>query len=453
MSSLVVIGAGPAGESAARAASKNKISVQIIEKENLGGLCLNRGCIPSKTLLSFGKKCFSLQHGIGKKFFSGPKDLRKEFWQEIRKEKDRVVQTLRESISKTIHLNGIQIQSGSAKFISPKELEISSPSEKKVLNFEKAVIAVGSHPIFPPPLDEFKKDLLDSDRILELDELPLKWLIVGGGAVGCEYACLLQALGCEVTLLEMMDQIIPGEDPNISNTLRKSFEKRGVKVLNSLTIQTLSKENSNWNVTFANGSTDSFNEILVCGGRRANVEGLDLEKAGIKVGSKGISVDETLATSNPNVFAIGDVNGLSLLAHAGSLQGEIAARNALPNSNKKRYDGRLIPRCLYTWPEVASVGLWLSDTKKMGIETKSQRFFFEGSARALAEGETEGFLQIISEKENGKILGAQMIGPHVTEIIHILSVALSQGLTRENLREVIFAHPTLSEGIRSALER
>ncbi|MBI3012468.1 MAG: NAD(P)/FAD-dependent oxidoreductase, partial [Elusimicrobia bacterium] len=234
-------------------------------------------------------------------------------------------------------------------------------------------------------------------------------------------------------------------------TLRKSLEKRGVQVIPSVTVQKAEEKGGSWEITCSNNTVLHAESVLVCAGRKPNCDSLNLEKANVQCSSRGIQVDSRLRTTHPDIYAIGDVNGLSLLAHAGSVQGEIAALNAL--GEEKEYDGSLVPRCLYTWPEVASVGSWISDAQKRGIETKSHRFFFEVSGRAACEGETEGLIQIVTAAETSQILGAQMIGPHATELIHILSLAIRQKMRKADLQEVIFAHPTFSEGIRMALER
>jgi dihydrolipoamide dehydrogenase len=284
-----------------------------------------------------------------------------------------------------------------------------------------------------------------------MEKIPESMAIVGGGAVGSEFACLFHELGTEVTVIEKTGGLLPGEDRQIVTAIRKSFEKRGIRVYDSATVSRMDRKNDRWEATLSNQVRITAESVLVCAGRRPNCDSLDLEKAGIRHSRHGIEVDSSLRTSNPDVYGAGDVTGLSLLAHAGSIQGEIASANAL--GENEIYDGNLVPRCLYTWPEVASVGMWAHQADAKGIEAKSQRFFFEGSGRAMAEGETEGFIQVVSDKKTDEILGAQIIGPHATEMIHIISVALKGRMTRRKFREVIFAHPTFSEGIRAALER
>ncbi|OGR81255.1 MAG: dihydrolipoyl dehydrogenase [Elusimicrobia bacterium RIFCSPLOWO2_02_FULL_39_32] len=450
---LVIIGGGPAGETAARAAAKKNARIHLIEKEFVGGLCLNRGCIPSKTLLSFGKKLFLFRNTFKTQaaltFPFG--SLQNELWQEIKKEKERIVAFLRSSLEKQIKTHGVEIISGKAQFSSPQEIMVKSLKEEKRITFDKAIIAVGSKPFFPPPFDKIEKELLDSDKVFDLTNLPKRILIVGGGAIGCEFACFFKELGSEIFLIEKTKALLPGEDPQIVNSLARSFEKRGIKIYTSLTAIEILKTNSFWTVTLSDHSKIEVDQILVCAGRIPNCSELSLEKAQIKYSHKGIEVNSNLETSNPNVYAVGDVNGLSLLAHAGSKQGEIAANNAL--GEKQIYNENLIPRCLYTWPEVASVGMWKKDADHLKIETESHRSFFQGLGRAQAEGETEGFIQIVCEKKNGKIIGAQIIGPHATEMIHIFSIAIDKKMNKEELKNIIFAHPTYSEGIKVALER
>ena len=453
MNPLVVIGGGPAGEAAARAARARKADVVLVERENVGGLCLNRGCIPSKTLLSFGKKIHGLKHSpiLRDAPFPRPEELRREFWNGMKKEKDAVVSGLRGSLEKALKAAGVEVIHGEARFESPNELSVASRGGTRRVPFSKAVLAPGSAPIFPPPLDENRRLLLSSDEILELPELPEKFIVLGGGAVGCEFACLLEALGCRVTLIEKTPQLLPEEDAHVAAALRRSFDGRGIRILTSVTVTELKGKAGSLAVALSDGTELEAGAMLVSAGRRPDLESLDLASGNVAAGPKGIRVDETLRTSNPDVYAAGDATGLSLLAHAGSAQGELAADNALGGS--RRYDGSRVPRCLYTWPEVASVGLGSDEARGKGFEVKAQRFFFQASGRALAEGSPEGFIQIVSDVPSDRVLGAQIIGAQATEIVHVIAVALQGGLTRRDLRSVIFAHPSFAEGIRGALER
>ena len=292
---------------------------------------------------------------------------------------------------------------------------------------------------------------MDSTDALGLERVPDRLLVVGGGAVGWEFAGLFQDMGTRVTLVEKTDQLLPGEDPGVVRVLRAAFECAGVRVLTGTTVESLAPRTPGWSARLSGGETVDVDDILVCVGRRPVLDGLGLDRAGVAVERGRVMVDDALQTSNPRVYAVGDVNGLSLLAHAAMAQGETAVDAVF--GDRRPYRNDRVPRCLYTWPEVASVGEWAHTARASGRDVKTQRFFFKASARALASGDGEGFLQIVSEKNGGLVLGAQMVGPHVTELIHLVSVALEGGLTAERLRRVIFAHPTLAEGVREALSR
>lgn len=450
---LVIIGAGPAGEAAARYAVKQKLKVTLIEKDYMGGLCLNWGCIPTKTLLSSAKKLYDLNHIPLLKMAAKNVEisLNNELWQEMKNEKNRVIQKIRSDLEKFFKTAGIEVVKGEAKFSSKNEILVKMEHEDKIVPFDKALIATGSKPMFFPPFDLLQNDLLENKKTLDLEKIPESMAIIGAGSIGCEFACLFNALGTKNFLIEKMNQILPGEDFQISNVLRKSFEKRGVEIFDSVTTEKISREQGEWKLVLSNQKELSVKEVLVAVGRKADFESLDLSKAGVEYSDRAIKIDSFLKTSNPDIYAAGDVTGLSLLAHAGTVQGEISIQNAL--GANKTFDKSSVPRCLYTWPETASVGMSKSEAESKGISVKSQRFFFEASGRALSEKSSEGFIQILSETNSGKIIGAQMIGSYATEIIHIISTALKKEMSREELREIIFAHPTFSEGIKLALER
>jgi dihydrolipoamide dehydrogenase len=256
----------------------------------------------------------------------------------------------------------------------------------------------------------------------------------------------LNAAGSKVTLVEMKDGLLPGEDPAIVRTLTQSFETRGIAVKTGVTVKNLSKKANGWDIELSNGEKLEADEMAACVGRYPDLKPLQPEKANIQIDGRTLKLNNHLQTTNPDVYAAGDVTLQTRLAHAASVQGEIAAKNAL--GGNEVFDGSLVPRCLYSWPEVASVGKWMSDVEN----AKTSRGFFKGSAKALAAGEADGFVQIVSDS-HGKILGAQIIGPHATELIHIFSVALKAGLSLGDLSNVMFAHPTLSEVIKDAAKK
>lgn len=425
---IIVIGGGPAGEAAAKTASKAGASVTLIEKENAGGLCLNKGCIPSKTLL---ERIHLLE-------LSG----KKPDWADLQKAKTDVVTTIRAQLEGSLKTLKIKHLKGEARFTGPKSLQVGN----ETLSFDKAIIATGTEIYYPKPLDEFKNDLSNSDRLLELSSTPKRAIIVGGGAVGCEFACLLNAAGSQVTIIEMKDGILPGEDPAVVRALTQSFEARGIVIKAGATVKNLVKKSGVWEVELSTGDKLSAEGLAACVGRYPDLKPLQPEKANVQLEGRTVKLNDHLQTTNPDIYAAGDVTLQTRLAHAAALQGEVAAINA--TGGQATFDGSLVPRCLYSWPEVASVGKWAYEVDG----AKTSRGFFKGSAKALAAGEAEGFVQVVADGD-GKILGAQIIGPHATELIHIFSVALKANMSIKDLSTVMFAHPTLSEVIKDAARK
>jgi len=480
---LVVIGAGPAGEAVAKGAARRGARVTVVERADVGGVCLNHGCIPSKVLLESGRL---LSHTRSAKFLGSP-HLPKD-WAVLQAHKNDLVSRFRNALEQRLAQLKVSVRRGTARFVGPRQIEVSGPDGLDVLDFDAAVIATGARPFFPPPFDaltekivttqpssgpsghlpprgegnpgfpsplgrgqgegpEQLQKILDSDRVLEIPRVPSRLVVVGGGAVGLEFACLFQEWGSAVTVIEKKEQILPGEDTAVVRCLQTIFEKRGMTVLTETTVTQAATGPAGWRLSLSNGQNVEAEEVLVCVGRRPVSDGLGLEAAGVIADRGRVVVNEFFQTSQPHIYAAGDVNGLSLLAHAAWAQGDAIAGHWA--GEKTAYSSALVPRCLYTWPEVASVGEWSGTVKN----AKTQRFFFQGSAKALATEEGEGFIQIVSDKESGRLLGAQIIGPKATELIHIFSVALKGAMTAKDLRDVIFAHPTLAEGVREALDR
>lgn len=445
--SVVVIGAGPGGEAAAKRLAEAGAQVTLVERAALGGLCLNWGCIPTKILLEGGRL---FHQARASSVLSGGSSLSLN-WEKLQEKKRSIVDLFRKSLDQRLSQLRVRVLRGTARFLTDHTLSVTSPNGVDMISFDAAVIATGSRPFFPPPFDALTDSILDSDRILGVETVPQSLVVVGGGAVGLEFACLFQELGSKVSVIEKKPQILPGEEASVSRLLQKSFEKRGMTIYTDRTVAKAEKGANGWRLTLSSGETLSPEQVLVCVGRFPGTSELGLDAAGVFVDSGRIAVNNFMQTSRSHIYAVGDVNGLSLLAHAASVQGTIAAGHLLGESSA--YDSSLVPRCLYTWPEVASVGEWTHSASVKNLEVKAQRFFFQGSPKAMASDETEGFMQILSEKGGGRLLGAQIIGPHATELIHIFSVALSAKQTVEQLRRAIFAHPTLAEGIREALAR
>lgn len=447
---ILVIGAGPGGYPAAIKARELGADVTLVESADIGGVCLNRGCIPSKSWLDAGHRIYSLKV-LSALLKDGATELGSSVsWRKVQERRRNVVLKLRTSLQRLLESKKIEIIAGTASFAAPGEAAIKT--EKGVLRkkFDSAIIAAGTRPFFPSPFDSVADSVLDSDRVFELDELPSSFAVIGGGAIGCEFSCFFNALGCSVDLVEMTPGLIPEEDEAAAGALGSSFEKRGIKLHLGRKVSEISAGKL-WHLKLDNGKVIRAGAVIISAGRSAGLENLGLAKIGLEWGVKGIKVDDHLRTQVPGVFAVGDVNGLSLLAHAASAQGEIAAANVM--GGDLVYDNSLIPKCLYSWPEVASVGLNRRQAQSAGIETKVRRAFFASSGKAMTCEETEGFVQIVSGLKDSRILGAQIVGGAATEMIHVFLVAIKNRMKTAELAGVVFAHPTMSETIRDALVR
>lgn len=425
---LTIIGAGWAGFNAARKAKEFGLKVCIIEKSQLGGTCLNLGCIPTKALiqsakvLSLGKKAdkFGIETAAPK-----PNLIK------IQERKEKIIQQLKGGMD--FMLKGIDLINAEAKILSKNEVAAGD----KTIKTKFILVASGSRPIELSSIKFDGKKILSSDDILSLKEIPSSLLIIGGGVIGCEFASLFSSLGTQVTIVEMMPQLLPGVDKEAAKKLESAFKKKGIKI------------NTNTDATTV--SLNDFNLALLCIGRAPNTKNLDLEKLGVKLEGNKILVDEYLKTSVDNIFAAGDCTGKVMLAHYAAYQGEIAAENIAHPDNPKKADNTNVPNCIFTDPEIASVGISEEEAQVKGIEIKINKFDLLGSGMARIMDEADGFIKIISGKE-GVALGASIVGPKATELIAILTLAVSNRLTLSQIRNTIFAHPTLSESIHEALK-
>jgi len=429
MYDLAIIGAGWAGFNASLKAKELGLKAALIDKSEIGGTCLNLGCIPTKALIqsakifSLAKKSAVFGINTGVPAF----DLIK-----IQERKDKIIQHLRSGMRG--QLFGIDFISGEARVTSPNEINVSG----KLIQARSILIASGSEPY---ELAQFKfdaKKILSSNEMLSLKEIPERLLIIGGGVIGCEFACLFASLGSKVTVVEKMPQLLPGEDIEVARKLETQFKKKGVKV--------------NTNTDAAGFNSDDFDIVLVCVGRAPRAQGLGLEELGVKLERGRILVDDYLRTNINNIYAAGDCASKIMLAHFAGYQGRLAVGNLASPDNLQALAVSHIPSCIFTDPEVASCGLNTDEAESAGIAIDIHKFDFLGSGMARILDETDGFLKIISEKKAGVVMGASIIGPKATELIGVLTLAIANSLTIKNLRETIFAHPTLSESITEAVK-
>jgi dihydrolipoamide dehydrogenase len=428
MYDLTIIGAGWAGYSAAILAKKYGLNVCLIEKDKLGGVCLNYGCIPTK-ILFHTTRLFS-QIKKSKEFGIEVEDPIINF-KEIKERKERVIQRLKNGMLSEIKRKGIEFIEGRAEIITPHRIKVDS----KEIETKYLLVATGSK---SKELDSLKfdhKKVLDSNDILELETLPKSLLIVGGGVIGCEFAAIFKNLGTDVSIVEITDQLLPGEDREIAKRLESIFKKKKIGVF-------LQKDASNFDL-------DDFEKILVCVGRIPNIEGL--EEIGVKIEKGRIYTDDYLKTSVSSIFAAGDCIGRYLLAGVASYEGRIAVENILEKEKKANYSG--IPNCIFTDPEIASVGFTEEKARTSGFEIEIFKFDFLGMGASHICGDTEGLIKIIIDKNTDLILGAHIIGTMATEIINILASSIRSKIKSSQLKDSIFGHPTFSEAISEALWR
>lgn len=425
---LAIIGAGWAGFNAAVRAKELGLKAVLIENGLLGGTCLNRGCIPTKSLIYSAKLYSSIKKSsvFGIELTNPGVNFHK-----IQERKEKIIQSLRQGIE--FMLKGIDVINAWAEFISNQELKAGD----KVLKVKSILIACGSRPMELPALKFDGKKVVSSDDILNLKEIPGSLLIIGGGVIGCEFASLFSSLGSQVTIVEKMPQLLPGIGKDIARKIEAIFKKRGIKV--------------NTNSDAASCDLNDFDLVLLCVGRAPATENLGLERAGIKTEKGKIIVDEYLRTNVANIYAAGDCTGKVMLAHFAAYQGKAAAENIAKAPELKKADNTNIPNCIFTDPEIASVGLSEEEAGARG-EIKVNKFDFLGSGMARILDEAEGFIKVISDKNTGQIIGASIIGPKATELIAILTVAVTSRLKVSQLKETVFAHPTISEGISEALK-
>jgi len=451
---IAIIGAGPGGYVAAIRASQLGGKVVMIEKDALGGTCVNRGCIPTKTLLASARLLNSVKKGGEFGINSG--EVSVDF-STISKRKERIIRQLVNGIAQLFKSYGIDVIKGKGRLterIKDKSIEIEvekdDGSVEKVMA-KKLIIATGSIPAQIPGISIDERGVITSDQALELEEVPSSIIIVGGGVIGVEFASIFNSLGSKVTIVELLPRIIPTEDGEISEELKKLLVRSGIEVNTGVKVKEIVSHNGKKKAVIETprGREEKVaQKVLIATGRKPYTEGLALEKTGIGLEKGRILVNEKMETNLPGIFAIGDVVGGVLLAHVASAEGIVASENA--TGNQLKIDYRVIPNCIYSIPEVASVGLNEERAKEMGYEVDVGRFPFLASARATILGERVGMVKIVADGKTDEILGVHIVGPDATELIGEASVAIKARVTTKDLGRIIHAHPTLSEAIFEA---
>ncbi len=443
-----VIGGGPGGYVAAIRAAQLGARVALIEKDEVGGTCLLRGCIPTKVflatadLLAKAREAEKFGVGVGEVSLNYPKVLER---------KNAIVQKLVAGVQGLLKARKIEYVNGEGKLLGDGQIGVTLAQGQAKGEAEKFIVATGSVAMRPEIFKIDGVNVITSDEALDLTEIPKSILIVGGGYVGCEFASMFSDFGADVTLVEFLPQLIPTEEKEVALTLRSQFKKRGIKVMNKSKIVEMDVSDGKVIATLESGETVAAEKALISVGRAPASDSVGLEEAGVESDERGaIVVNERMETSVPGVYAIGDVTGKIMLAHVASSQGTIAAANALGGSQAFSYAA--VPSCIYTRPEIASVGLKENEAAEAGFEIATSKFQFTALGKAMIIGETVGFVKIVADKKTEKVLGASIIGPHATDIIHAMVLAVHAGITVERVATMIHAHPTVSEGIHEAVE-
>ncbi|MDN5387486.1 dihydrolipoyl dehydrogenase [Bacillus sp. LB7] len=446
---LAIIGGGPAGYVAAITAAKNSREVILIEDGPLGGTCLNEGCIPTKALLEsaamFEKVKSAGAFGIG---LSGESPTVQ--WEAVQSRKREIIQRLAGGIKYLMNKNKIKVLQGKASFLSEHDILVEKDGKQEVINAGHVIIAAGAEPAALPFASFDGNWIIHSGDAMSLPSIPETIFIIGGGIIGCEFASIYSRLGANVIIAEQAEQILPEEDPNIAAFLHTRLEESGVRVFTSVQVERLDPARQR---VFLKNGDDSFNiqadRCLVAVGRKPRTADLMLEHIGVQYDRKGIQVNQHMQTNIPHIYACGDITGGIQLAHAAFHEGIVAASHA--SGKDMQVNSEIIPRCIYTSPEIASVGLNEKKARERYGDVRIGEFPFSSNGKALILNEAAGKVKIIIEPEYQEIVGVSIVGPGATELIGQAAVMMHAELTADTMEHFIAAHPTLSETIHEAL--
>lgn len=455
---MVVLGSGPGGYTAAFRAADVGLDTVLVERyASLGGVCLNVGCIPSKALLHAAAVIDEVAHAgdFGVEFGKPTITLDK-----LRQYKEKVVNQLTKGLAGMAKQRKVRNVQGVGRFLSANELEITAADgSTQLLRFQKCIIAAGSQAVKLPNFPWDDKRVMDSTDALELAEVPGSLLVVGGGIIGLEMATVYSALGSKVTVVEFMDQLMPGADKDLVKPLADRLKKQGIEVHLKTKASGVTADAKGITVTFEAAeegqapalAQGTFDRVLVAVGRSPNGKKIDAEKAGVQVTERGfIPVDRQMRTNVPHIFAIGDIVGNPMLAHKATHEGKLAAEVAA--GHKKEWVARVIPSVAYTNPEIAWVGVTETEAKAKGLKVGVAKFPWAASGRAIGIGRTEGFTKLIFDEETHRIIGGAIVGVHAGDLLAEIGLAIEMGAEAEDIGHTIHAHPTLSESVAMASE-
>jgi dihydrolipoamide dehydrogenase len=445
---ILIIGAGPGGYVAALKAAQLGARVGIVEKHHLGGTCLNYGCIPSKALLSSAELVHQIQNaeGWGVKVSGVTFD-----WPAIQKRKDKVIAQLRGGIGALFKGRKVTVFQGVAKLKGVGRVVVTgADGTTQEIEAERVILAPGSAPMRVPGWPEDARYVCTSDEAVHWGDLPRRLLIVGGGVIGCEFACMCRALGVEVTVVEMMPGLLPGLDKDLGAGLERVFKKRGIVTHVDTKVTEMLLAGGIVTAGFSNGTRIEVDRVLVATGRRPNTRDLGLETVGIETSARGfIKVDEHMRTGVAGYYCVGGANGRCLLAHAASAQGVAAVEDALGCGKALVAP---IPSAVYTFPEIGAVGMTEAEAREKGLPISVGRFPLSALGKTMATNHTEGFVKVLRHRETDEVLGVHMLGHNATECIAAAGAMMHTKVPVREFAEVVFAHPTVGEALKEAAE-
>ncbi len=450
---IAVLGGGPGGYVAAIRAAQLGFKTAVIDKDKLGGICLNWGCIPTKSLLK-NAEIYDNVKNHGEEFGITATDLKFDFTKIIKRSRD-ISDKITKNVEMLVKKNKIDRINGFGKLVSKNQIDILDDKGKKTtsINADKIIIATGARPRAVPSIPIDRKNIITSSEAMNLPEQPKELIVIGAGAIGIEFAYFYSVLGTKVTVIEMLDSILPIEDKEVSDTLARSFRKRKIDIFTKTSVEKAEVKGKKVEVTInTNGEKKKLtaDKVLSAIGVTGNVEGFGLEELGVELFKNHIKVDKsTYETNVKGIYAIGDVIGPPWLAHVASAEG-IHCVEKLKGLNPPDISYGTIPGCTYCQPQVASVGMTEAKAKEAGYELKIGKFPFMASGKAFAVGEREGFVKFITDAKYGEILGVHIIGSEATELIAEATLAKSLEATAESVLKTIHAHPTLSESVMEA---
>jgi dihydrolipoamide dehydrogenase len=460
---IVVLGGGPGGYAAAFEAARLGVTVTLIEKEYLGGTCLNWGCVPTKTILRSARIAWDARNAAEYGLVLPEADVDEE---RLLERKEGVVEQLRGQIEATAARLKVDVVYGNGVLVDAKTVRVSDKEGDTDYHADALILATGSEVFKLPSIDHSLERVWTSDEATSIIATPESILIVGGGAIGLEFACAYAAFGSEVHVVELMSDVLPGNDKRVQRAAQEALEKMGVVFHLGASADSIGQFGEKMETILPDGSLIETDYVLSAVGRKPFSQGLGIAEAGVEMDRAAVKVDEFFRTNVPGVYAVGDLIGGMMLAHVADEEGVAAARNAVREYEFAAAEGLLaklthvphresvdyssIPACVYTFPEIGVVGASRDDARAQGLDVVQAVSKFAANGKALGEGESEGFVQVVAEKGTGRIVGCQIVGPHAVEIIHEVALAKRNRLTVRDVAETVHAHPTVSEAVRFA---